>query len=194
MESFGGSSQQGDNSARSSQRCGPLRARFSKVYGQSWCCVGARVCDPQQLRPPPSFAIIPTLAPLPTCCGSQSRAPIVTLCRAFAIQSGALNSEWSVAVCGYLFRACRRTTGSIHFVATTSSPTVSSTAVLDIRQSVSKKWPTKRLQSLLLGQGPFGDLGRAPVGLSCTFDSPDSRPACREWKSSLWQRLPERQG
>jgi hypothetical protein len=38
---------------------------------------GARVCDPQQLRPPPSPAIIPTHRLLPTRCGSQSRAPLV---------------------------------------------------------------------------------------------------------------------
>src|SRR3989442_469734 len=36
--------------------------------------------------------------------------------------------------------------------------------------------------------------GASPVGLSCTSVPPDSRPACRERKSSLWQRLPERRG
>ena len=34
-----------------------------------------RVCDPQQLRTPPSLLVIPMRVSLPTCCGSQSRAP-----------------------------------------------------------------------------------------------------------------------
>src|SRR5439155_25048927 len=36
---------------------------------------GARVCDPQELCPPPSVLINPARRSLSTCCGSQSRAP-----------------------------------------------------------------------------------------------------------------------
>src|SRR6185369_10535533 len=65
-------------------RSGPTRCSFPTRRRLQICDTaergeaatkGARVCDPQELCGPPSVITNPALWSLPTCCGSQSRAP-----------------------------------------------------------------------------------------------------------------------